>query len=60
MVTLDPASGQRSGPEPLRTLASFRRQKGRIFFGALLNLVGRQGRGPLVLTLNDVVSAPPD
>lgn len=60
MVTVDPASGQRSGPEPLRTLASFRRHKGRIFFGALFNLLAGPEPGPQLLTLNDVVSAAPD
>ncbi len=37
MVTLDQSTGARGGVEPLRTLAAYRRQKGRIFFGALLN-----------------------
>eukprot|EP00884_Botryococcus_braunii_P022713 jgi/Botrbrau1/9125/Bobra.160_3s0002.1 len=56
MVTLDQASGQRSGVEPLKTLAGFRRQKGRIFFGALFNFAPRSGTGPLLLKLSDVVT----
>ena len=33
---MDPRRGLRHGPEPLLTLASFRRVKGRINFGVLL------------------------
>lgn len=36
MVCTDPALGRRTGPEPLLTLASFRRRRGRILFGLLL------------------------
>jgi hypothetical protein len=36
VVCTDPALGRRTGPEPLRTLATFRRVRGRIHFGLLL------------------------
>ena len=36
VVCTDPALGRRTGPEPLLTLASFRRHRGRILFGILL------------------------
>lgn len=36
MTTIDPATGDR-GPEPLRTLASYRRESGKVWFG--MNLV---------------------
>ena len=36
VVCTDPALGRRTGPEPLLTLASFRRRRGRILFGLLL------------------------
>lgn len=40
MVCGDPATGERSGPEPLLTLASFRRERAAINFGVLLGGVG--------------------
>ena len=33
---MDPAKGERQGAEPLLTLAQYRRTKGRINFGVLL------------------------
>jgi hypothetical protein len=36
MVCGDPATGERSGPEPLLTLAAFRRERAAINFGVLL------------------------
>ena len=39
----DPATGQRTGPEPLLTLASFRRRRAVINFGVLLGV--RSGSG---------------
>ena len=36
MICMDQATGVRAGPEPLLTLASYRRQKGKIFLGILL------------------------
>lgn len=37
MVCCDPATGVRTGAEPLLTLASFRRTRGSINFGVLLD-----------------------
>lgn len=37
MVCTDQSSGERGGPEPLLTLAAFRRRRGRIHFGVLLS-----------------------
>lgn len=37
MVCMDQRTGLKAGPEPLLTLASFRRIKGRILFGILLS-----------------------
>lgn len=36
MVCMDQSTGVRAGPEPLLTLASYRRQRGRVFLGILL------------------------
>ncbi|KAI3430783.1 hypothetical protein D9Q98_009195 [Chlorella vulgaris] len=36
MVCADPFTGRRAGPEPLLTLASYRRSRGRISFGQLM------------------------
>ncbi len=36
MICMDQRTGLKMGPEPLLTLASFRRRHGRIFFGILL------------------------
>jgi uncharacterized protein YcbX len=33
ITTVDPATGERRGPEPLRTLAGYRRREGAVFFG---------------------------
>jgi hypothetical protein len=33
ITTVDPATGERRGPEPLRTLATYRRRDGAVFFG---------------------------
>lgn len=46
MVCGDPSTGERSGPEPLLTLASFRRERAAINFGVLLGgLSSRGGSG---------------
>ena len=37
MVCTDQEVGKRSGPEPLLTLAAYRRTRGRIHFGVLLS-----------------------
>jgi hypothetical protein len=37
MVCTDQATGERRGAEPLLTLASFRRRRGRVHFGVLLS-----------------------
>ena len=37
MVCTDPEAGKRGGPEPLLTLAAYRRTRGRIHFGILLD-----------------------
>lgn len=47
MVCADPATGKRSGPEPLLTLAGYRRSRGRISFGLLANLEEQPQRWPL-------------
>jgi len=44
ITTVDQATGQASGPEPVRTLATYRRWEGRVLFGQ--NVVHR-GRGTL-------------
>lgn len=35
---MNQTTAKRDGPEPLRTLASYRRQRGRVYFGMLLGL----------------------
>ncbi len=54
MVCGDPVTGQRSGPEPLLTLASFRRHRAAINFGVLLGGGGGGGNdaGSAALTLS--------
>ncbi len=37
MVCTDQEAGKRGGPEPLLTLAAYRRTRGRIHFGILLD-----------------------
>ena len=37
MVCTDQEAGKRGGPEPLLTLAAYRRTRGRIHFGVLLD-----------------------
>ena len=37
MVCTDQEAGKRGGPEPLLTLAAYRRSRGRIHFGILLD-----------------------
>lgn len=37
MVCTDQEAGRRGGPEPLLTLAAYRRTRGRIHFGVLLD-----------------------
>lgn len=36
MVCMNQTTAKRDGPEPLRTLASYRRQRGRVYLGMLL------------------------
>jgi hypothetical protein len=36
VVCTDPEAGQKGGPEPLLTLAAYRRTRGQIHFGILL------------------------
>ena len=45
MVCGDPATGERSGPEPLLTLAAFRRERAAINFGVLLGAATSAGNG---------------
>ena len=45
MVCGDPATGERSGPEPLLTLAAFRRERAAINFGVLLGAAASAGNG---------------
>ena len=45
MVCGDPATGRRSGPEPLLTLASFRRRRASINFGVLFGSGPSSGGG---------------
>ncbi|XP_047326781.1 molybdenum cofactor sulfurase isoform X2 [Impatiens glandulifera] len=40
MINLDPQAGLQKSPEPLATLASYRRMKGKILFGILLRYEG--------------------
>lgn len=52
MVCVDQDSGLRSGPEPLATMATYRRREGgKITFGALMSISagGQGGGGPFVL-----------
>lgn len=42
MICLDQTTAIRAGPEPLMTLATYRRQKGRIHLGILLGHKGRK------------------
>eukprot|EP00873_Tetraselmis_striata_P027755 jgi/Tetstr1/448019/TSEL_035320.t1 len=47
MVCVDPATGERGGLEPLRTLAAYRRAPGgKITFGVLLSQAQSERRGP--------------
>lgn len=45
MVCGDPATGERSGPEPLLTLAAFRRERAAINFGVLLGAAAGTAAG---------------
>ena len=48
---MDPAKGERLGAEPLLTLAQYRRTKGRINFGVLLQYSGSmetRGQAPVI------------
>jgi len=40
LTTVDPETGEFSGKEPLRTLASYRKQNGKVLFGQ--NLIAQK------------------
>ena len=58
MVCTDQEAGKRGGPEPLLTLAAYRRTRGRIHFGVLLDHAPAAGSVE-VLEVGDVVVARP-
>lgn len=58
MVCTDQEAGKRGGPEPLLTLAAYRRTRGRIHFGVLLDHAPAAGPVEL-LEVGDVVDVRP-
>ena len=48
VVCVDATQGKREGPEPLLTLARYRRNRGRINFGLLMDSDSSQGMGHLL------------
>jgi uncharacterized protein YcbX len=58
VTTVDPASGRRQGPEPLRTLARYRRSEGAVLFGQ--NAVARgTGRLAVGMPIEVLETGPP-
>lgn len=55
MVCTDQEAGKRGGPEPLLTLAAYRRKRGRIHFGVLLDHAPARA-GPEMLQVDAPVS----
>ena len=51
MKTVDQAAGVKTGPDPLKTLASYRNRKGKVLFGQ--NLIGEKAGG--VVKIGDEV-----
>lgn len=54
MICIDAATLTRSR-EPLRTLASYRRSRGRIFFGSLFTHEERESKKPFTISVGDAV-----
>ena len=54
MVCTDQEAGKRGGPEPLLTLAAYRRTRGRIHFGILLDHAPAAGSVETLLVGNVV------
>ena len=55
--TIDQATGERTGPEPLTTLAKFRTIDGKVMFG--MNLIPRIDREGPMISLGDPVAVTP-